>query len=118
MFYEITNWQAQENMVKATIQLDANDPLFKGHFPNMPILPGACMVQLTHHMVNRQLGQTTRFVKAGAIKFLIPINPLTEPELLAQLKYTATENGLVKVEQSLSFGDKTYFKFSALYQTA
>ncbi len=115
-FYEITDWQSNENTAKATIKLDANDPLFKGHFPHLPILPGACMVQLTHHLLDKAIGQKTTFVKSGAIKFLIPVNPLTEPELTAQLKFQAAEDGSYKVEQNLTRGDLIFFKFSGLYQ--
>jgi len=115
-FYTLDQWLASEEEIIATIQLNAAHPLFKGHFPHLPILPGACMVQLTHHMVDKHLGQACRFLKAVNIKFLIPINPLQEPELKAHLKLTNQPDNRLRVEQILSKGEKTFFKFSALYQ--
>lgn len=117
MFYTITNWTTSEESIQATLLIDPEHPLFKGHFPNMPILPGACMVQLTHHLVDKHLQKATRFVKAGQIKFLIPVNPLQEPELTANLKLTLLQDGTYRAEQSLTNGEKTFFKFSGIYQS-
>lgn len=115
-FYSLSNWQASATEIKATVRLDASHPLFEGHFPNLPILPGACMVQLTHQLLDKHFEKPCTFLKAGNIKFLIPVNPLQEPELEAHLKMTEQADNTLRVEQVLSKGEKTFFKFSALYQ--
>lgn len=115
-FYSLSNWQASPAEIKVTVRLDATHPLFKGHFPHLPILPGACMVQLTHQLLDKHLGGASKFLKAGNIKFLIPVNPLQEPELEAHLKMTEQADNTLRVEQVLSKDEKTFFKFSALYQ--
>lgn len=115
-FYQIADWQSTDDSVQATIHLDAEHHLFKGHFPGMPILPGACMVQLTHHLLDKYLGHKTTFVKSGQIKFLIPVNPLNEPVLKAKMKLTFLPDNQYRVEQSLTKEDRIYFKFSATYQ--
>lgn len=74
------------------------------------------MVQLTRQLLDKYFGGACRFLKASNIKFLIPVNPLQEPELEAHLKIIEQADNTFRVEHILLKGEKTFFKFSALYQ--
>ena len=48
-FYtEISSTFSTENQLdfKCTIHLYAEHPIYKGHFPQIPIAPGVCLVQI------------------------------------------------------------------------
>jgi 3-hydroxyacyl-[acyl-carrier-protein] dehydratase len=117
-FYTINQWEMGEGSVSATIGIDATHPLFKGHFPQIPILPGACMVQLTRHLLDKALAMKTTFIKSGQIKFLQMVNPNEVSSLVANLKWTPLAENQVRVEQSLSGQNGVVFKYSAVYQLA
>ena len=114
-FYKIIHSTKTEEGAEVDLLLDSKHPLFAGHFPGMPILPGACMVQLTHHLVNKHFGGDTTFIKAAQIKFLMPVNPLVQPNLKSTLKIKTISEDLYKVENQLSDNSIIYFKFSATY---
>ena len=40
---------------------DKSDPIFAGHFPGQPIVPGACLVQIAEDLTSQQLGRTVHF---------------------------------------------------------
>lgn len=74
----------------ATIMLQKDHPVFKGHFPGNPILPGVCTVQIIRELMEKVTGRELRLSKAGNIKYLGFINPLTTPEV--QLVCTIRES--------------------------
>ena len=45
-FFIFTDLQTEGNIVKTDIELNAAHTIFKGHFPDQPILPGVCMLQM------------------------------------------------------------------------
>jgi 3-hydroxyacyl-[acyl-carrier-protein] dehydratase len=114
-FYKIINTSKTEEGLEVELFLNSSHPLFAGHFPGMPILPGACMVQLTHHLVDRHIGGKTTFEKASQIKFLMPINPLVQFHLTSTLKVKKLSEGMYKVDNQLSDNAIIFFKFSATY---
>jgi 3-hydroxyacyl-[acyl-carrier-protein] dehydratase len=70
----------------AEINLDANHPLFAGHFPGNPILPGVCTVQIIKEVLEQSIHRSLRMTKAGNIKYLGFVNPVTMPVLMFQLQ--------------------------------
>lgn len=58
-----------------TIRFDASHPIFSGHFPGHPIVPGACLIQIAEELASEQLGQTVRFTAIRNLKFRQPVTP-------------------------------------------
>lgn len=57
-------------------ETDADHPLFAGHFPGMPIVPGVCLLNMVKCAVSHKLAQEVRFEKIRECKFLSAINPV------------------------------------------
>ena len=75
----------------AEIELDPNHPLFEGHFPGNPILPGVCTVQIIRELLEQSVQKSLRMTKAGNIKYLGFVNPATMPLLAFQLQIKPAE---------------------------
>jgi len=64
--------------VESTHRIDAALPAFEGHFPGAPVLPGAYLLALVLHELERQpalraaLGAT---LQVQQVKFLAPVAP-------------------------------------------
>lgn len=57
------------------IKLNPKHKIFQGHFPNNPILPGVCQVQIIKELLLTEYSEYSCIVSSKAIKFLHVINP-------------------------------------------
>lgn len=58
-----------------TIRFDASHPVFAGHFPGHPVVPGACLVQIAEELLSTRLSQKVRFTSVRNLKFRQPVTP-------------------------------------------
>ena len=58
-----------------TIRFDAAHPVFAGHFPGHPVVPGACLLQIAEELASLQAGRTVRFTALRNLKFRLPVTP-------------------------------------------
>lgn len=56
-----------------TIPLD--HPVFAGHFPGTPILPGVMLLDTVLHAIAAAAGIALDICELGSVKFLSPANP-------------------------------------------
>ncbi len=86
------NANADGSGFMAEIELDPNHPVFEGHFPGNPILPGVCTVQIIKELLEQSVQKSLRMTKAGNIKYLGFVNPVTMPVLTFQLQVKAGDS--------------------------
>ena len=58
-----------------TIRFDASHPIFAGHFPEHPIVPGACLVQIAEELAETTYGHPVRFTQLSKLRFSRPVTP-------------------------------------------
>ena len=58
-----------------TIRFNAEHPVFSGHFPGYPIVPGACLVQIAEELLSDYLNRSVRFTAVRNLKFKQPVMP-------------------------------------------
>lgn len=86
----------------AEIELDPNHPLFKGHFPGNPILPGVCTVQIIRELLEQSVQKSLRMTKAGNIKYLGFVNPVNMPLLTFKLQIKAGDSTNISCSATVS----------------
>ena len=94
------------------VRIDAVHPLFRGHFPERPVLPGVVMAHIATLIISGMTGTPMRIVTARAIKFLSPVDPHLTPELTftAELRPGDNDTG---VEVRALAGETTVMKLTA-----
>jgi len=70
LYYIVQNEQNEY-----TIRFNASHPIFAGHFPEHPIVPGACMVQIAEELAETTYGHPVRFANIRNLRFNHPITP-------------------------------------------
>jgi 3-hydroxyacyl-[acyl-carrier-protein] dehydratase len=105
----------------ATLRLNAAHPIFKGHFPDRPVLPGACQLQMIRELLSRITAKTYRLQKAAAIKFLAPIDPRQSGTIQLHLQYgeekhAGEKNTTLRVAATLIAGEAVRLKFNGTFQ--
>ena len=81
----------------ASILINEKHIVFKGHFPDNPIMPGVCMMQIIKELTEQITEGPLVMQKLIDVKFTALINPFLTPELKLELEISTTEEGLVKV---------------------
>ena len=54
-FYTYTNTQTTENEVVVTINFDKEHPIYKGHSPNNPVVPGIMQIEIITDILKNKI---------------------------------------------------------------
>lgn len=82
-FYDIL----QSNPDGYVIRFKPAHPIFSGHFPEYPVVPGACVVQIAEELATISIGYPVRFAAIRDLKFRQPITP--DQEITINISKTA-----------------------------
>jgi 3-hydroxyacyl-[acyl-carrier-protein] dehydratase len=69
------------------VTLNPAHPIFSGHFPGQPVLPGVCMLEMVKEILEELLQQKLRISKGPQIKFLSMIISDKDPDFTIELHY-------------------------------
>lgn len=116
-FYKILTVESiSDSQHVASILINEKHIVFKGHFPDNPIMPGVCMMQIIKELTEQIIGDSLMMQKLIDVKFTALINPFLNPELRLELDITTTDTGLIKVKNTSYFGDTVALKLNCLYE--
>lgn len=78
-FYTIKSIDTKDSSVSYEIQLDASHYIYSAHFPDCPITPGVCIIQIGKELLEDYLRKTFIIQAVKNAKFLNVISPLETP---------------------------------------
>jgi 3-hydroxyacyl-[acyl-carrier-protein] dehydratase len=114
-FYTITSLEKPaDNKLKANIQLNTEHAIFKGHFEQMPVVPGVCQTQMIKEILQQQTKKNLTITIGTNIKFTGMIIPTNHPAFQLELNYTTHENQYV-VDAQLFFENTIFTKFKGTF---
>ena len=116
-FYKINNRDVTNDSIMHSIEIDINKdhPIFDGHFPGNPVMPGVCMMQIIKDITEDVVGSKLFMEKCSNVKFLAVINPVINPILNLELK-VLDENGKVIVKNTTKFEETIALRLTAQYR--
>ena len=112
-FYSVKEFNFTDNQLKAIIELNPAHDVFKGHFPNNPVTPGVCMLQIFKELSEKGLNKKLFIKECSNVKFMALINPETHSVLDITIAVNETEEGF-KIKASATFETTTALKVSSL----
>ena len=112
-FFTINDKVSSETEIWAELFINADHKIFEGHFPNQPVVPGVCMMQMIKEITEEVIGKETNLVQAADMKFLAVINPLENNLVHASIKYATEESGAINIMASLFKDELVHFKCKA-----
>ncbi|WP_312555648.1 3-hydroxyacyl-ACP dehydratase [Empedobacter brevis] len=107
--------KVDDSNFKVQIELNPNHEIFEGHFPNNPITPGVCMMQIIKELTEGIVSKDLFLSKVSNVKFMATINPFKQAILDLNLTIVH-DNNEVKVKNSSFFEATNALKFSAIYK--
>jgi 3-hydroxyacyl-[acyl-carrier-protein] dehydratase len=116
--YKIATSSSQGDELKATVIFNAKHPLFKGHFPVNPVVPGVVQVQIIKELAEMHEGKKLLLRHAKNIKFLSLISPVVNPKAEVTLHFGTMEANYYSVQASIRAGETVFMKFSGIFRPA
>lgn len=118
-FYKVEQLEKiSEGKYNATVFLNNEHAIFKGHFPGNPITPGVCMMQIIKELLQEIAGSPLFMISSSNVKFMALINPDKNPRLRLELEISGDIDSEIKVKNTTYFEDTVALKLSNTYKKA
>ena len=116
-FYTIKSTQLlEDNKIIAEIVLNSEHPIFKGHFEQMPVVPGVCQTQIIKEILQLHLKIDLLLHKGDNIKFLAMILPTQIENIMIELNFK-NESDNYQVDAKLFSETAIFTKFKGTFVT-
>lgn len=112
--FRVNKLDYSDNLIKADLSINPKSPIFKGHFPGQPVVPGACILQIVKEVVEDALGLPLQLKKASQLKFIAMLDPVKTISVQLEMSYKLNEDE-ISFTGNLSNIDKIYFKFQGTF---
>ncbi|NCC09477.1 MAG: hydroxymyristoyl-ACP dehydratase [Bacteroidia bacterium] len=109
--------QVEETLWATHLRLNPKHRLYEGHFPEVPVLPGVCMLQLIKESSEAILDCPLTYATIKSCKFLAMINPTETTDLDLQIKLTPSSEGYYSLEAEGKSLNNPFIKLKATLTT-
>lgn len=113
--YSIQSFTETDGSVQASVKLNKDHEVFKGHFPGNPIMPGVCTIQLVKELTEKALDKKLFLSVVSNVKFMAIINP-EKNETIQVVLNISEEEGTVKVKNTVSYEHTLALKLNATFK--
>lgn len=100
----------------ARVGVNPRHPIFGGHFPDRPVLPGVCQMRLVRETASRIAGRALAFAVVREVKFLHPVLPERDGVLLVHAELVPDAGGGFAVQAVVTAGEQTKMKIKAVLE--
>lgn len=115
--YTISGSETTDKGVNYNIRLNPDCVIYKAHFPEQPVTPGVCIVEIAHELLEEYYNCPLEVKLVKNVKFLSVISPLEVKDITYQLQnIKEDEDGTIKVQVTAVSDDTVYAKISLTCQ--
>ncbi|HDZ13978.1 hypothetical protein LCGC14_0966590 [marine sediment metagenome] len=113
--YTLQSFTDTGGSVNASVKLNKDHEVFKGHFPGNPIMPGVCSIQLVKELTEKSVNKKLFLSVVSNVKFMAIINPEKNDTVHLTLDISESE-GVIKVKNTVLIDDTLALKMSAIFK--
>jgi len=114
-FYKIIDRKKTATGIDYTIGFNADHCIYRAHFPNNPITPGVCIIQIIKELSAELLQRNLFLKKVNHVKFLNVINPIQNSETTFSISVSSPEDNKYKVETYVYNDIQQFAKLNILF---
>ena len=98
-FYTILSSESSDSTIwTIQVKLNPGHPVYQGHFPGHPVVPGVCLLQLIKECVEDIRQQKLQVTQVSSCKFLSAIYPIETPHISVALTFKETEESTLQLQ--------------------
>lgn len=109
--YNITEFKKNEDGFNASVHFNSSHFIYKAHFPDNPVTPGVCIIQIAKELLEYHYGCTYVMNRASNVKYINIIDPRYDSDVVYGVKCSRIGK-LVKATIVVSTSDKIFVKIS------
>ncbi len=109
-FYEITHSEVDGTDICTTVRLNPDHEVYKGHFPDQPIVPGVIQLQIVKEILEKYLELKLFMSYVSQVKYLVPVVPGNNPELMIKVSVKQLAEEPLKAKVVISSHEKIFTK--------
>lgn len=114
-FYKVLELKkVSENQILAVIEINQDHDIYKGHFPNQPIVPGVCQIQIVKELLEELIGKKLKMTHGDNIKFTGMIIPSLAPIVNLEVNFKMNELEII-CDAKLWFETTTFTKYKGKF---
>ena len=114
-FFIFEAFRETENGFEADLRTNPEHFIYKSHFPQNPITPGVCVIQIAGELLERKLNRKVYLKTLKNVKFLSVIIPTEGKKIRYVFSNIAyVENGF-KAQVTVCDNDIVYAKISLIF---
>lgn len=107
--------QISEKQISVVIELNQTHAIYSGHFPDQPIVPGVCQIQIVKEILEDLMGKKLKMITGDNIKFMGMIIPNASPIVNIDVNYQI-ENSEILCDSKLFFGETIFTKYKGKFK--
>lgn len=107
-FYELVEQEVVDDQLISRVRLFPNHPIFEGHFPEKPVLPGVIQLQIIKEILGMHLRKPVRLSGLKTCKFLKVITPLENT--LLQFEIAVNEQDVIHINVVGKIEEEVFLK--------
>lgn len=117
-FYSVESLEKKdEKNYLVWIKLNKTHDIFKGHFPDNPVTPGVCMMQIVKELSEGFTEKKLFMSQVSNVKFMALINPETHSDLRLEIQLvTDLEAAEAKVKTTAIFEETVALKMNTTFK--
>jgi 3-hydroxyacyl-[acyl-carrier-protein] dehydratase len=115
LFY-IDSFEQSDDLIRCAIHIDETHPIFKGHFPGQPVLPGVCMLEILKEVIEEAYASSFQLETASSVKFLTMFVPTQFTHAVFDIKPIVHTDNQLAVNASMKFEQHIFLKFNGTYK--
>lgn len=112
-FYKLREQVETDTGWDFKVELNPNHEIYTGHFPNQPIVPGVCNLQIIRECAEGVLKQKVQIVTISSCKYLAVVDPSKNKDLSIQLNLKELGNSEYTLQAVGTFDQTDFIKLKA-----
>ncbi len=110
--YSLRSFEFTGNRIDAVVTFNKEHDVFKGHFPDNPIVPGVVQVHIIKELLEKALQQRFFLNETKSVKFLNVINPLEAGDVVFEIVFEKTGENNLKAKAVVKNDSTVFMKYS------
>lgn len=117
-FYKINEIAGSGDSYTVKVELNTKHEIYKGHFPEQPVVPGVCTMQLVKECIEQIVSKSLYYSQIQSCKFLSVVDPTANNLIELVLNLKEGEDGNINLQADILQKEQSTTKLKAVLTVA